>query len=85
MPSRAADSSQRFSNGVLNRICDHVGIEHFNGSEQWLDARSNVRKYSSDISDDMTDTLSKYFAPHLKDLDELLGYNADLLESVQRS
>lgn len=64
----------------LDDICIHVGLSPFEHQGSVKNMQFNKRPYSERLSRNLEDELYEYFAPKLEELNELLGYDVDLIE-----
>jgi len=65
---------------ALDDICKHVGVPAMENKGSIREMRFNKRPYSEKLSKTLEEELHQYFIPKLKDLNDLLGYNIDLIE-----
>jgi hypothetical protein len=69
--------------GVMQECCRFLGLRPFAGDPAFLRIRDNVRPYSEPLDPELSKYLRAYFAPHMAELQQLLGQEWDLLESAQ--
>ena len=67
--------------GVIDRIFKATGIPPFNGDMGSLDVRKNMLNYAKGIHPALEARMRDHLAPHMQELDELLGIALDLNEA----
>lgn len=65
--------------GVMMACCSFLGLEPYSGDPTSLQVRDNVRPYTEPLDAALRDRLVTYFAPHMAELQALLGPEWDLL------
>lgn len=58
---------------ALERVCAHVGLAPHRFPEEALRIKDNVRAYARPMDPTMAERLYTYFAPHVEELNALLG------------
>ena len=66
---------------VMDECCRFLGLELFAGNPAQLLVRDNVRPYPAAMDPALHDRLVAHFAPHMQELEQLLGTGWDLLQA----
>lgn len=65
--------------GVMAECCTFLGLPAYGGDPLKLNVRDNVRPYTEPLDPALRESLVAYFAPHMAELQALLGPEWDLL------
>lgn len=69
--------------GIMAECIAFLGLPPYTGDGGVLKVRDNVRPYTSALDPDLRQRLTAYFAPHMAELQALLGPEWDLLKEYR--
>lgn len=71
--------------GLINAICERIGLEGIPPDSSITQTRSNVREYPSPLDEGLAKELYRYFAPEMERLKDVLGFELDIMEGHGRA
>jgi hypothetical protein len=66
--------------GLINAICNQLGLEKIARDSAITKTRSNVRAYAQPLDPGLAKELYQYFTPEMERLKEVLGYELEIME-----